>query len=139
MENRLIQWVKINCYAFTIVSLVNECIYLMGGYDRKPSQTIELFIITSFVATLMLLIDDMPVKNGIIAFGVQVVVTEIGVIGLMFLFHKEHMTNNLIIANIIMIVVVHIMIAGIMFLESKQEAKQLNQKIERMRKLYSKL
>lgn len=138
MKNKIIEFIKINCYAFTAVTIISECFYLLNHNPNGNFDIIGTFVITSTIAVLIMLIEGFSFKRKKFMYLIEILIVIMFPIGATFLFNGSEVQVFSIILNAAVSIGVFMIVTALFFIESTINANSINQKIKKMKETLEK-
>ena len=128
-------YLKIDCYSFTILILINAVLSWTGIIeDTNISVSIQLFIITSTIAILMFLTDWLWNRKGE---GIKRIFHTIDILISVLLwsvvFDDISISHKDSIISVIICIFTYLCVSFVMALENKKDAEDINDSIKKMR------
>lgn len=133
IKKKITEFINMNCYAFTILVLINSIAVTMGISNNSMSLSLRLFGLTTGITALIMLIELLPIKSEITKAVIQIITIMLAIFVFGYLLDLVIFETKYIIINCIVGVGIYSCVSGILLLGSKKDAEYLNDKIRRMR------
>ena len=132
---RLKMYWMIDCYAFTIVCLVNALLVVFGLSEDTLSivNVIPIFMATTLVALLMYLTDIICKENNIIRHVFRLVDIMISVNLFEILFYQVQIDIKKIVINAIMCLIFYVIVYLMMVVSWREQDQKTNESLEKIR------
>jgi len=132
--NQFKKYLMIDCYAFTAVVLGNAIFQALNIANEVPMKySLYIFLVSSVIAFLMFLTDQLMVNNG----KIKGIVHILDVLVPVFLFNMLQSGLQLKLAETVIVIGFSLAIYGIvslmMYLSYREKDTKLNESIQRMR------
>lgn len=129
------EFLVIDCYSFTAVSLFNATLVATGRVKEGVSIEfcLHIFLVTSIIAGLILITDEVCKGNSLIRLFFHLVDVMMPVLGYIMLTQRMAPKMETIIRNIVICILLYGLIYLLMVMSWKEKDQKANESLEKMR------
>lgn len=132
---KLKEFLMVDCYAFTAVTLFNAVLIATGNVKGEVSISfcLHIFLMTSIIAVLILITDEVCKNNPFIRLLFNLMDVIVPVLGYAFITESINLNFKTIMINIIVCILFYGLVYLLMLMSWREKDQKVNQSLEKMR------